>query len=64
MHLGPWEIVLIFVVILLIFGGKKLPEFARSLRQALNEFKETSDEIKQEIDSTEKNIKDTISEEK
>jgi sec-independent protein translocase protein TatA len=36
---GPGEIILIFLVILLLFGGKKLPELARSLGRSLSEFK-------------------------
>ena len=36
---GPGEILLIFFVILLRFGGKKLPELARSLGKSLSEFK-------------------------
>ena len=31
MSLGPWEIALIFIVIIILFGGKKLPELARGL---------------------------------
>ena len=48
MNLGPLEIVLIIVVILLLFGAKKLPELAKGLGQGLKEFKtavkENSDE--------------------
>lgn len=40
MNLGGWEILLIFLAILLIFGGSKLPKLARSLGQAQKEFKE------------------------
>ena len=39
MGLGPWEIIIIFVVVLLLFGGKKLPEFARGLGEGIKEFK-------------------------
>jgi sec-independent protein translocase protein TatA len=38
--LGPWEWVLIFAVVLLLFGGKKLPEFARGLGSSIREFQE------------------------
>ncbi len=40
MNLGGWELLLIFLVVLLIFGGTKLPKLARSLGQAQKEFKE------------------------
>ena len=65
MSLGPWEIVLIFVVLLLVFGGKKLPELARGLGQGLKEFKKAKEEIKEEINSAEKDIeKITLEDEK
>lgn len=62
MSLGPWEIVLIFVVLLLVFGGKKLPELARGLGQGLKEFKKAKEEIKEEIKSTEEDIEKITSE--
>ena len=36
---GPLEILLIFVVILLLFGAKRLPEFGRALGDGIREFK-------------------------
>ena len=62
MSLGPWEIVLIFVVLLLVFGGKKLPELARGLGQGLKEFKKAKEEIKEEIKSAEEDIEKITSE--
>ena len=35
MSLGPWEIVLIFLVVILLFGGGKIPELARGLAKGL-----------------------------
>lgn len=58
MSLGPWEIVIILVVILLIFGGKKLPELARGLGQGLREFKSATREIKEEVENATKEAKD------
>ena len=52
MSLGPWEIIIIFVVILLIFGGKKLPELARGLGEGIQEFKKASHDIKNEVDKS------------
>ena len=57
-----WEIVLIFVVLLLVFGGKKLPELARGLGQGLKEFKKAKEEIKEEIKSAEEDIEKITSE--
>ncbi len=45
MSLGLTEILLIFVVILLIFGAKRIPEIARALGRASHEFKKAKDEI-------------------
>lgn len=41
---SPMDAVLILVVILLMFGGKKLPELANALGRSLNEFKKGKDE--------------------
>lgn len=40
MHLGTWEIILIVLVILLLFGGKKIPELMRGLGRGVKNFKE------------------------
>ena len=40
MDIGPTELIIALVVILLLFGGKKLPEIARGLGRAQHEFKE------------------------
>lgn len=49
--LGGWELILIFAVILLLFGARKLPELARGLGQAVKEFRKASREIEHEITS-------------
>lgn len=49
MGLGPWEIALIILVIIILFGGKKLPELARGLGLGLREFKKAKDEITEEV---------------
>ncbi|MBT3635277.1 MAG: twin-arginine translocase TatA/TatE family subunit [Candidatus Marinimicrobia bacterium] len=56
MSLGPWEVVIILVVVLIIFGGKKLPELARGLGQGLKEFKKATKDIKDEVENTVKDI--------
>ena len=48
--IGPAELILIFVVALIVFGPKKLPEIGRSVGRALREFKKTSEEIKGRIE--------------
>ena len=39
MSWGPWQILLLIVVLVLVFGSKKLPELARALGKAKGEFK-------------------------
>jgi len=39
---GPTEIILIVAVILLMFGGKKIPELMKGLGSGINEFKKAS----------------------
>jgi sec-independent protein translocase protein TatA len=51
--LGPWQIVLIVLALLLLFGGRKIPELMKGLGQGMKEFKNaTKDKDKEkEIDS-------------
>jgi len=56
MSLGPWEIALIFLFIIIVFGGKKLPELARGLGLGLKEFKKAKQEITDEV----KNVSDEV----
>lgn len=46
--IGMPELIIILVIILLIFGAKKLPEMAKSIRKALSEFKKAGKEIEEE----------------
>jgi sec-independent protein translocase protein TatA len=48
MNLGTPELLIILVIVLLVFGGSKLPKLARSLGQAQNEFKKGVDEDDEE----------------
>lgn len=53
--LGPPELLLIIGAIMLLFGAKKVPEFARSLGRAKQEFKRGTDEpepVDQVVDAT------------
>jgi sec-independent protein translocase protein TatA len=52
---GPWEIILIVLVLLLIFGGRKIPELMKGLGQGMKEFKKaTKDEPEEEKKEEEK----------
>ncbi len=46
---GGWELIVIFLVILLLFGAKRLPELARGLGQSIREFKGAVDGVQKEI---------------
>ena len=60
MSLGPWEIVIIILVITLIFGGKKIPEIARGLGKGLKEFRQTTNEIKDDISAAAEDVKSSV----
>ena len=40
--IGPWQIVLVVVIVLLLFGGRKIPELMRGLGQGIKEFKKAT----------------------
>lgn len=40
--IGPWQIAVIVVMVLLLFGGKKIPELMRGLGSGIKEFKDAS----------------------
>ncbi len=60
MSLGPWEIGLIILVVIILFGGKKLPELARGLGLGLKEFKKATREIKDEVKSAAEEVEKEI----
>ncbi len=49
---GWQEILLILIIVLILFGAKRLPELARSLGQSMNEFRKAKDEFDREIHKT------------
>jgi TatA/E family protein of Tat protein translocase len=51
MNLGFPEMIFIFLMALIIFGPKKLPEIGRQIGRALNEFKRASNEFRAQIES-------------
>ena len=50
--LGTGEILVILLIVLLLFGAKKLPELAKGLGKGINEFKKASNDIKKEVEKT------------
>jgi sec-independent protein translocase protein TatA len=61
---GGIEIILIVLVILLLFGAKRIPELARGIGQGIQEFRKASDDIKKEIDKGADEIKNADSQKK
>ena len=55
--IGPWQIALIVLVVLLLFGGKKIPELMRGLGKGVREFKDginPDEQAKNDNDTAEK----------
>ena len=48
--IGVWEMVIILVIALIVFGPRKLPELGRSLGKSLGEFKRASNELRNTLD--------------
>ena len=48
--MGPWGIVLIVIVVLLLFGGKKIPELMRGLGKGVKEFRDATKKDENDAD--------------
>ncbi len=48
--IGMPELLVIMLVVLLLFGSKRLPELARGIGKSMKEFKKAAEEVKKEID--------------
>jgi len=42
--IGPWEIALILVIVLILFGGRKLPQLAKAIGETIREYRKASSE--------------------
>lgn len=62
MSIGIQEITLILIVILLLFGGKRIPELARAFGKASYEFKKAKQTIQKEAEELTDAVKDAPSE--
>lgn len=47
--IGTWEIVAIVLIVLLLFGGKKIPELMKGLGKGVKSFKQGMNEVEKEI---------------
>ncbi|MBF8247911.1 MAG: Sec-independent protein secretion pathway component [Bacteroidetes bacterium] len=57
-NLGAPEIILIAVVILILFGAKKIPEFMQGIGKGMREFRKASRDVQDEIEKETKQIDD------
>ena len=55
--IGPWQVVIIALVILLLFGGKKIPELMKGLGKGVKSFKEGMNEIEDQINQADETPK-------
>lgn len=53
---GPWEIVIIALIVLLLFGGKKIPELMKGLGKGVKSFKQGMNEVEGEINDIKSDI--------
>lgn len=58
--LGTNEIVIILVIVLLLFGGKKIPELMRGLGKGVREFNDAKTNVKKEIEESASDVKNSI----
>lgn len=58
--LGFQELIVIFIVALLVFGPKKLPELARTLGKAVRDIRQAMSGVKEQIDSEIQEVKDPL----
>lgn len=56
-NIGGGNLILIFLVILLLFGAKGIPELAKGLGRGLTEFKKATKEIQEDLESDSKEAK-------
>ena len=53
LFIGTWELVLIILVILLIFGGRKIPELMKGVGKGIKSFKEGMNEVEEQVNLSE-----------
>lgn len=55
---GPWEIVIIALIVLLLFGGKKIPELMKGLGKGVKSFKDGLNEVEKDIKDVDATLND------
>lgn len=60
--IGTNEIIIILVIVLLLFGGRKIPELMRGLGRGVREFNDAKQNVKREIEESTGDIKNSVKE--
>jgi len=60
--LGTNEIIIILVIVLLLFGGRKIPELMRGLGKGMREFNDAKSNVKKEIEENANDVKNSVKE--
>ena len=60
--IGMWEVIIIALVILLLFGGKKIPELMKGLGKGVKSFKQGMNEVESEVNDIKKDIESDTTE--
>lgn len=55
---GPWEIVIIALIVILLFGGKKIPELMKGLGKGVKSFKDGLNEVEKDIKDVDATLND------
>lgn len=58
LNIGAGELIVIALVVLLVFGGKKLPEVMKGIGKGVRSFKEGISDVEDQLKDVEKDIKD------
>ena len=63
-NIGTGEIIIVALVVLLLFGGKKIPELMRGLGKGVKSFKEGMNDVRKDLDDISTDIEPDSKEEK
>ncbi|MCR5352578.1 MAG: twin-arginine translocase TatA/TatE family subunit [Bacteroidales bacterium] len=55
--IGPWQLIILALVVLLLFGGKKIPELMKGIGKGVKSFKEGMNEVEDQIEKSDESSK-------
>lgn len=58
--IGTQEIVIVLIIVLLLFGGRKIPELMRGLGKGIREFNDAKSNVKKEIEESGNEVKNSV----